>query len=148
MQREDSLPNFLTVARGSNVEARYELAARETLDPEVEMILATDPDDAVRGNLLMMSRTRSRAAILVMEGRERDPILREWIALQVNASADLKMGVELRKLSIDSLEAMFAEIGLPPSLRNAVLMAQRSQQTSDQRQVETVGDLLARLASD
>ncbi|ROQ41571.1 hypothetical protein EDF46_0952 [Frondihabitans sp. PhB188] len=107
-------PYLATAVSGTRMQ-RLELAGADDLPLEVELVLAKDPDESVRDSFL--GRTRSRAALELMERDEPSGDVRRQFPDQPNASVDLRLDAKLGELAPRIIDSTAAGVGAPESAR-------------------------------
>lgn len=109
-----SHPYLATAVSGTRMQ-RLELASADDLPLEVELVLAKDPDESVRGSFL--GHIRSRTVLELMERDEQSDDVRRQFLDQPNSSVDLKLDANLSELSPRIVDHMAVTVGAPESAR-------------------------------
>jgi len=139
---EEAEDELLAQAMSADLGTRFTLAGIEFLPRSVQLVLVTDPDEAVRGSMYAM-RTLDPAAVRLAEQRESRPTLRQSVARQLHASLALKRTVPLHELFEDAVRVALDDAGLSGEERERALMEWRS--ALPQETGETLGEMLDRL---
>jgi hypothetical protein len=139
---EASEEEMLLRAVSADIGARFELAGIEFLPLTVQLVLVTDPEEAVRGSMFAM-RTLEPAAVRLAEQRESNPSLRRDVARQRHASLELKRSVPLHELFEDAVKVALDDAGLTGDAKEHALEQWRAH--VPQESGETLGELLDRV---